>query len=185
MITGPAKPSPLGEPYHYHETGDGPELNTTDSTIDAGPHAHDIATGPNQAVDTGKGTGPGHEHTLPGVINGRAVITGIGNGGKVLVLRDHLRASAKLIESLAAELHSSARFHGNSNHDTPTYRKCKSWRCVAAIKFVASLYTEIPELRHNPHALAQYRRNLKRVQKAIQTPMQPVVAESLRQPDVP
>lgn len=112
-------------------------------------------------------------------------IKGPGLGDKVNELRGHLRTSAKLISSLAAELHSSARFHGNSNHDTPSWQKCKSWLCNDARQFITQMTAEIPELRHNPHALRQYKTNLRKLQKAIQTPMQPVVAESRVKPDVP
>jgi Asp-tRNA(Asn)/Glu-tRNA(Gln) amidotransferase B subunit len=99
----------------------------------------------------------------------RATIKGPGLGEKVNELRDHLKASIKLVSSLAAELHSSARFHNNSNHDTTSWKKCKSWLCNDARHFIEQLETEIPELKHNPHALRQYRTNLRKLQKAIKS----------------
>jgi hypothetical protein len=173
--TQPAKTSPLGMGYHYHETGDGPDVNTTDSAIDDGPHDHGFAVGPNEAIPTGKGTGPGHSHSLK--TKGLNIRPGLGD--KVNELRGRLAASAKLVSSLAAELHSSALFHNNANHSAASWRKCKSWICNDAREFIDKLTTEIPELQYNPHALRQYRANVRRLQKAIQTPMQPVVAESL------
>ncbi len=65
MLTQPAKSSPLGESYHYHETGDGPDFNTTDSVIDNGLHDHGLATGIATAVDTSKATGKSHKHRIP------------------------------------------------------------------------------------------------------------------------
>ena len=171
MYTRPAKLSPLGPPYHYHETGDGPDFNTTDS-VPTRDHLHDhgFATGPNQSIATGKASGPHHIHELDLGVHrpGRKpMITGIGKGGENLILKDHIREAAKLLSSLISELHSSAMFHRNSNHDTPTWKKCKSWHCSDVRKMLDDLGELAPV--QNPHALRQYRANLKRLQKAIKS----------------
>lgn len=97
----------------------------------------------------------------------QTAIKGPGLGEKNNELKEHLRQAAKLIEKLAAELHSSARFHNNRYHDTPSWQKCKDWHCTDARKFIEDMTAEIPELKHNPFALRQYRANLRKLQKAI------------------
>lgn len=165
MRTSKAKPSPLGEPYHYHETGYGSDINTTDSAIDDGPHDHGFATGLGTSLPTTKNHGSEHDHYID--LPARKAITGIGNGGKVLVLQDQMRAAAKLISSLTSELHNSAVYHGNKNHDGTSFRKCKSWHCADARKMLDELGTLAPT--RNPFALRGYRQRLQRLQKAIKT----------------
>jgi hypothetical protein len=109
----------------------------------------------------------------------RAKILGPGLGEKVNDLRASLKASLEMVRHLAVELHSSAMFNGNSNHTTRSYRTCKSWICIDARRMIDNMTSEIPELRHNPYALRQYRKNLRELQRKIRTPMQPVVSESL------
>ncbi len=94
-------------------------------------------------------------------------ITGIGKSGENLELKRELQNMCELVIRLANDLHSSARFHNNPNHSGPSWRKCKSWICNDARFRVESLAHFM--LPNNPHALRQYRANLKRLQKAIKS----------------
>ncbi len=162
--TGQAKPSHLGPPYHYHETGDGPDQNTTDSTIDDDLHRHGYAIGLNQAVDTGPGWGADHDHEMPVQVQ-RPLNIRPGLGEKNNELKRELQDMCELVIRLASNFHGSARFYGHTGHSGPSWRKCKSWICRDALRRVEGLADYM--LPKNPHALRQYRANLKRLQKAI------------------
>lgn len=98
-----------------------------------------------------------------------AKITGPGRA-VVFEYKEHLREAAKFVQSIAAELHSSANFHGNRAHAGLSFRSCPYWRCKEAAAYMAKL----GELAPSPYRLNGYRARLRKLQKAIKSETPPI-----------
>lgn len=93
-------------------------------------------------------------------------IKGPGLGEKNNELKKLIVEAIKQVIRATNEMHLSARFHNDLRHDGRSWRRCKSWACADTVAYVARI-TELYPLNHNPHALREYRKGLRKLQRTI------------------
>lgn len=96
-------------------------------------------------------------------------IKGPGLGEKNNELREAIRVVLAKIGAMAHELHSQNLFlrKGHTEHSGPSWKTCMAYSCYEARQTMLKYADLAPT--HNKYALAEYRRNVRRLQKAIKS----------------